>query len=620
MFLAVGELGWLQGTWMHHCGALRGSVLFEPLERARTAGRDATGADGGFTLINADTDRPIAAFASLTNGAVLNLATLPTKHLNVTANARANVGSVQFALDAKANYRLESGSPFALHNNGADFLSWTPSVGEHVLTATPFAAAQGHGAVGSAITIRFTVVNDARQINVAATPDGPNALLVHWDGLPSYGSAVARYRITAAPGTFFGATRSVEVGASARSATIDGLDSFKMYTVTIRALDCAWRGDRRRPDHADDGAQDTQKRFLYAVSLPTEVRGFRNLTPRIDVFDIANGHKWVRSIPLPAGIFNARGLTVNASTDRLYVSFFNTATQHSQPGGLLAMDLNTDKVLWVKATPRRSSPRPIDSRLRPTARRSTCRRAKAARTLRRGSSSTRRPGIQRGGSTSFPTRTTRSSASTAAGRSSRGRSTRRSRRTCCTRSEWSTRQRTRSSARVGPFRDVVRPFTVTGDSKFMFATLNNFVGFQVANVQTGKVIFTVPVPGVTQPNTTGPETPCHGIAITPDEKLLFIVDRVSGGLQVFDISGVRDGRGAPVPEIHPHAQGRQGSEGQRRPRRARGRRRHARVDLRQLRRPIRLRRVRRGDRHANAPDRHHHEERRRPVRAQYVRS
>ena len=68
----------------------------------------------GLTLINADTDAPIAAFASLKNGAVLDLATLPTKRLNVTANPDSNVGSVRFALDGNLNYRTESGAPFAL--------------------------------------------------------------------------------------------------------------------------------------------------------------------------------------------------------------------------------------------------------------------------------------------------------------------------------------------------------------------------------------------------------------------------------------------------------------------------------------------------------------------------
>jgi DNA-binding beta-propeller fold protein YncE len=95
--------------------------------------------------------------------------------------------------------------------------------------------------------------------------------------------------------------------------------------------------------------------------------------------------------------------------------------------------------------------------------------------------------------------------------------------------------------RVGPFKDVIRPFTVSGDSKYMFACLNNFVGFEVANVETGEVLFTVSPPGVTQPEPIRGETPCHGIAITPDERFLFLNDRVSGGVQVFDISGMRYG-------------------------------------------------------------------------------
>ena len=95
---------------------------------------------------------------------------------------------------------------------------------------------------------------------------------------------------------------------------------------------------------------------------------------------------------------------------------------------------------------------------------------------------------------------------------------------------------------VGPFRDVVRPFTVTGNSKYLFACLNNFVGFEVANVETGEVIYTISPPGVTQPVPVRGETPCHGIAITPDEKYLLLNDRVSGGVQVFDISGVPFGQ------------------------------------------------------------------------------
>jgi len=50
-----------------------------------------------FTLINADTDKPIGQFELLKDGAVLDLAKLPTKNLNIRANTLpAKVGSVQF--------------------------------------------------------------------------------------------------------------------------------------------------------------------------------------------------------------------------------------------------------------------------------------------------------------------------------------------------------------------------------------------------------------------------------------------------------------------------------------------------------------------------------------------
>jgi DNA-binding beta-propeller fold protein YncE len=95
--------------------------------------------------------------------------------------------------------------------------------------------------------------------------------------------------------------------------------------------------------------------------------------------------------------------------------------------------------------------------------------------------------------------------------------------------------------RIGPFRDVVRPYTVNGSATMLFATLNNFVGFQVADVTTGKVLYTVPVPGVKQPTSMTPETDCHGIALTPDERQVWLCDRVRGGIDVFDVSDLSSG-------------------------------------------------------------------------------
>src|SRR5947207_12037484 len=68
-----------------------------------------------------------------------------------------------------------------------------------------------------------------------------------------------------------------------------------------------------------------------------------------------SGHKWVKNIPLPAGIYNARGVAASTVTGKLYVSFFDAFQDGYQPGGLLCMDLNTNAVLDRKSTRLNSS-------------------------------------------------------------------------------------------------------------------------------------------------------------------------------------------------------------------------------------------------------------------------
>ena len=113
----------------------------------------------GYTLINADTDLPIRA---LTPGAVLDLATLPTRHLNVRADSSpAAVGSVVFELSGpQAHAETENQVPYALFSDIAgDYFAWTPPVGSYVLLATPYAGPDGTGPAGTPLTLRFTVVN-----------------------------------------------------------------------------------------------------------------------------------------------------------------------------------------------------------------------------------------------------------------------------------------------------------------------------------------------------------------------------------------------------------------------------------------------------------------------------
>jgi subtilisin family serine protease len=122
------------------------------------------------TLINADTEQSISGFNPMPNGATLNLATLPSRNLSIRANASpTRVGSVQFALDGQV-IKTENSVPYAIagDRNGADYLPWTPALGTHTLTVTPYSGSKAGGTAGAPLTITFTVTDGA----ATASPTG----------------------------------------------------------------------------------------------------------------------------------------------------------------------------------------------------------------------------------------------------------------------------------------------------------------------------------------------------------------------------------------------------------------------------------------------------------------
>ena len=512
-------------------------LVCEPLDPRRLM--DA--AVSGFTLINADTDQPIGALA---DGAVLDLSKLPTTNLNVLVTANGETRSVKIGYDDVANYRVESTAPFAVGGNkGSDFYAWNPEPGAHTLVATPYDRTFARGDAGDAAIVRFTVVttSDAPRINVNAAAAGTDALDVTWEVPDAVAAYAAKYRITATPGTFWGPARTIEVVATATSARMSGLESFKQYTIDVVALDGSGAEITGGKGVAMTAATATQERYLYAVNLPYSRRGFRGTEPRIEVFDVNDGHRWVRNIPLPDDIYNTRGLAVNAATGRLYLSFFNTAADRRHEGGILCMDLNTDEVLWIRRYDAETLPSPDRFALTPNGKKIYMPAGEGSHhanfwLVLDAATGEVTDEIEH---VSSPHNTIVSVDGRYAFLEGQefGEQP----------DEWlhtvAVVDTTTDTVvrRVGPFKDVIRPFTVTGDAKYMFACLNNFIGFEVADIETGEVLYTVAPPDVTQPVPIPGETPCHGIAITPDEKLLFLNDRVSGGVQVFDISGVRYG-------------------------------------------------------------------------------
>lgn len=111
-----------------------------------------------FTLVNADNDQDIA---TITDGYVINLTTLPSRNLNIRANTNpAQAGSVRFAYDGNSNYQTESWPPFALQgDNSGDYYGWTPELGDHTLSGTAYTQSGGSGQPGPSHTISFSVVD-----------------------------------------------------------------------------------------------------------------------------------------------------------------------------------------------------------------------------------------------------------------------------------------------------------------------------------------------------------------------------------------------------------------------------------------------------------------------------
>ena len=97
--------------------------------------------------------------------------------------------------------------------------------------------------------------------------------------------------------------------------------------------------------------------------------------------------------------------------------------------------------------------------------------------------------------------------------------------------------KTRTIAKeIGPFGNVVRPFTFNGRQTRLFANINDLLGFEIADLDTGKILHHVEVPGVTPGRSPTHGIPSHGIALTRDETEIWIADNANNYVRVFDVT------------------------------------------------------------------------------------
>ena len=87
---------------------------------------------------------------------------------------------------------------------------------------------------------------------------------------------------------------------------------------------------------------------------------------------------------------------------------------------------------------------------------------------------------------------------------------------------------------VGPFSNAIRPFTVNGANTLVFVNVNGLLGFEVGDITSGKKLYRVEVAGYKQGPVKRHGCPSHGIAMTPDEKELWVADCANEAIHVFD--------------------------------------------------------------------------------------
>ena len=251
--------------------------------------------------------------------------------------------------------------------------------------------------------------------------------------------------------------------------------------------------------------------------LYVAVPGIRNYLQHgghgVLVFDISNGHRFLRRIPA-AGIgkdgkpMNVKGICACAATGRLYVSTLET---------MQCFDLLTDKLLWEKNFDGgcdRMSITPDGKKLFTPSLEKNFWHVIDART---GDVITRIPHEKHAHNTIV------SLDGREAYLADRG-----SRFVKIVDTASNKTVRT-----VGPFGDFVRPFTVNGKNSLGYMNVDDLLGFEVADLRTGKLLHRVTVEGFQKGPVAKHGCPSHGVGLTPDEKEVWLTDAHNKKLHLF---------------------------------------------------------------------------------------
>ena len=87
---------------------------------------------------------------------------------------------------------------------------------------------------------------------------------------------------------------------------------------------------------------------------------------------------------------------------------------------------------------------------------------------------------------------------------------------------------------VGPFSGAIRPFTTNAAGTRAYICVNNCLGFEIGDLESGKKLHRVEVQGFKTGLVKRHGCPSHGIGLTPDEREVWVVDAANQRVHVFD--------------------------------------------------------------------------------------
>src|SRR5437763_9265759 len=88
----------------------------------------------------------------------------------------------------------------------------------------------------------------------------------------------------------------------------------------------------------------------------------------------------------------------------------------------------------------------------------------------------------------------------------------------------------RKVLRYMTFSEMVRPLTINHDGSLVYVNVNDLIGFEIGDIQTGKVLKRVELPGADWKG----KGYSHGIGMTPDESEIWVADPVHNAWQIWD--------------------------------------------------------------------------------------